>query len=60
MKPIVFENGFFLPNDGSGRLLAGEMRVEAGRIAYLGKAKKIKKAKSIKIVPIYYKGISNI
>lgn len=37
MKSFVLENGFFLLNDGSGRLLKGALRVEDGRIAKVAK-----------------------
>jgi len=35
---FVLENGFFLVNDGSGRLLKGALRVEDGRIARIAKS----------------------
>jgi 5-methylthioadenosine/S-adenosylhomocysteine deaminase len=47
-KSFVLENGFFLLNDGSGRLLRGAMRVESGRIAKLARSlPKIKGEKRI-------------
>jgi 5-methylthioadenosine/S-adenosylhomocysteine deaminase len=49
MKSIVFENGYFLPNDGSGRLLKSEMRVDGGRITKLGRVKKTKGEKRINL-----------
>jgi cytosine/adenosine deaminase-related metal-dependent hydrolase len=35
---FVLENGFFLVNDGSGRLVKGALRVEDGRIAKLARS----------------------
>ena len=38
MGSYVVENGFFLLNDGSGRLLRGALRVENGRIARISRS----------------------
>lgn len=46
MSSLLIQNGFFLLNDGSGRLVRGDLRVENGRIAKL--AKKISKKKGEK------------
>lgn len=38
MTSYVLDNGFFLLNDGSGRLLRGSLRVENGRIAKVARS----------------------
>jgi cytosine/adenosine deaminase-related metal-dependent hydrolase len=35
---FVLDDGFFLPNDGTGRLLRGSLRVEDGRISRIAKS----------------------
>lgn len=46
MASFLLQNGFFLLNDGSGRLVKGDLRVENGRIAKI--AKKIAKTRGEK------------
>jgi 5-methylthioadenosine/S-adenosylhomocysteine deaminase len=50
MPSFLLQNGFFLLNDGSGRLLQGNLRVESGRIAKI--AKKITKKRGEKCVDL--------
>lgn len=38
MKSFTFENGFFLLNDGTGRLARGALRVEDGKIAKIARS----------------------
>lgn len=38
MKNVVFENGFFLLNDGGGELFKGSLRIEQGRIEKISRS----------------------
>ncbi|MGZ3694024.1 MAG: 5'-deoxyadenosine deaminase [Bdellovibrionota bacterium] len=51
MASVLLQNGFFLLNDGSGRLVKGDLRIEEGRIAKLGKKiakKRVEKVHDLK------------